>query len=201
MIKKQTNAFTIIEILVWILIFSMGIVSVFSLIISTLNINENNKNYIIAANLAKEQIELVRNIRDSNFKKVQIYNQINPSFDGDNRVVFELWKCYTIENDFSSSASFPVKVVPQNNCPEKWKFPPDSLSICIDSDNLYTHDCNWNEKIPFFKYIEILPVEYKDGSDVKTIENSFKVVSRVVRNSRWYREFEIVSIFTDFKRF
>ncbi|MDP2396470.1 MAG: hypothetical protein Q8M44_06510 [bacterium] len=38
-----------------------------------------NKNYIIAVNLANEQIELVRNIRDSNYKKIQKYNMINPS--------------------------------------------------------------------------------------------------------------------------
>jgi hypothetical protein len=59
----------------------MGIISVFSIIINTLNLNEYNKNYIIAANLAREQIELVRNIRDSNYEKIQIYNQINPNSD------------------------------------------------------------------------------------------------------------------------
>ncbi|MDR1945430.1 MAG: hypothetical protein LBQ59_05220 [Candidatus Peribacteria bacterium] len=57
----------------------MGIISVFSIIINTLNLNEYNKNYIIAAGLAREQIELVRNIRDSNYSKIQIYNQINPN--------------------------------------------------------------------------------------------------------------------------
>ncbi|MDR2411330.1 MAG: hypothetical protein LBD88_01710 [Candidatus Peribacteria bacterium] len=64
----------------------MGIISVFSIIINTLNLNEYNKNYIIAANLAREQIELVRNIRDSNYAKIQIYNQINPNSDNHSNV-------------------------------------------------------------------------------------------------------------------
>jgi len=64
----------------------MGILSVYSVIISTLNLNDYNKNYIIASNLAREQLELVRNIRDSNYKKIQIYNQINPSNDNHSNV-------------------------------------------------------------------------------------------------------------------
>ena len=40
--------------------------SVYSIIVSTLRVNDYNKNYIIASNLAREQIEQVRNIRDSN---------------------------------------------------------------------------------------------------------------------------------------
>jgi hypothetical protein len=43
-----------------------------------MNLNDYNKNYIVASNLAREQLELIRNIRDNNYKKVQIYNQINP---------------------------------------------------------------------------------------------------------------------------
>jgi len=48
------------------------------MIVTTLSLNDYNKNYIIASYLAREQLELVRNIRDSNYKKIQVYNQINP---------------------------------------------------------------------------------------------------------------------------
>jgi len=44
-----------------------------------MQVNDYNKNYIIASNLAREQIELVRNIRDANYKNIQNYNQINPN--------------------------------------------------------------------------------------------------------------------------
>jgi hypothetical protein len=84
---------------------------VYAIITSTLQINDYNENYIIASNLAREQIELVRNIRDSNYKKIQKYNQINPgSSDYDN--VFETGKKYKIENIYySTTASFPIQVI------------------------------------------------------------------------------------------
>jgi hypothetical protein len=41
--------------------------------------NDYNKNYIVTSNLAREQIELVRNIRDSNYQQLKKYNQINPA--------------------------------------------------------------------------------------------------------------------------
>jgi hypothetical protein len=52
-------------------------------------LNDYNKNYIIATNLAREQLELVRNIRDSNYKQIKKYNQINPS-NNDYENVFEI---------------------------------------------------------------------------------------------------------------
>jgi hypothetical protein len=46
---------------------------------SSLRINEYNKNYIIAVNLAREQVELLRNNRDYNYDKIQKYDQIKPA--------------------------------------------------------------------------------------------------------------------------
>ena len=45
---------------------------------STININTYNKNYTIASNLAREQIELIRNIRDTNYRKIQVWNMKEP---------------------------------------------------------------------------------------------------------------------------
>ncbi len=86
MINKNNKAFSILEVIVWIFIFTMWIISVYWVIVSTLKLNEYNKNYIIASHLAREQIELVRNIRDSNYKKIKKYNQIDLNTDDFNRV-------------------------------------------------------------------------------------------------------------------
>jgi hypothetical protein len=42
------------------------------------NINNYNKDFIIASNLAREQVELIRNIRDTNYKKFQKWNLLKP---------------------------------------------------------------------------------------------------------------------------
>jgi hypothetical protein len=46
---------------------------------STLRLNDYNKNYIIGVNLAREQLELMRNIRDSNYKVLKPYDLKNPT--------------------------------------------------------------------------------------------------------------------------
>lgn len=204
MIKINRSAFSIVEILVWMLIFTMWVVSVYSVIIKTLNLNDYNKNYIIASFLAREQIELVRNIRDSNYKKVQVYNQLNPS-TSNHLNIFELWKYYKIENDISYSNWFSVKI---NEITDFWEWVSElnwkmlNYELCLNNDNLYVHDCSLsNKKTIFFKYIKIDPIQYNDLSWLKTIDDWFKVTSKVIWYMKWYHEFEIVSIFTDYKRF
>lgn len=196
--------FSIIEIMIWIFIFSIGIVSVYSLIISTLELNDYNKNYIIAANLAREQVELVRNIRDSNYKKIQVYNQLNPS-DDNHTNTFDFWKYYKIENTFSTNSNiFPVRISEISDFWEwesevNWKM--QNYRLCIDDKNLYTFDCYWNEQTPFFRYIKIEKVEHWEEWSTESINDAFLVKSKVIWYSRGYKEFEINNIFTDFKRF
>lgn len=206
MINKNIKAFSILEVLVWILIFSMWIISVYSVIISTLNLNEYNKNFIIASHLAREQIELVRNIRDSNYEKIQAYNQINPNLE-DYDKLFEPEQYYKIENDFSPEASFPISVEKISDF-EEWEtylnLEMKNYQLCIN-DNLYAFcdnlDDDEGKKTQFYKYIRIEKVEYMEGAETKEIEKAFKVRSKVIWYKKWYHEFELISIFTDFKRY
>ena len=204
--NNNTNAFSIIEILVWIFIFSLWIASVYAIIISTLRLNYYNENYIIAVNLAREQTELVRNIRDSNYNQIQIYNKINPSLSN-NSDIFEYNKKYTIENNYNSAANFPIKIVDISNWFEEWEAnllwsSMKSYNLCLDSKNRYTYDCSspGNKKTIFYKYISIEKVIYDDWNGVKEIENSFIVKSKVIWYKKWYNEFELKSIIADWKR-
>lgn len=72
------SAFSIIELMVGIFIFTLGLLSVYMVLMTSINANERNKNAIVASNLAREQIEILRNIRDTNYKKLQIWNQQDP---------------------------------------------------------------------------------------------------------------------------
>ncbi|MDD3144869.1 MAG: prepilin-type N-terminal cleavage/methylation domain-containing protein [Candidatus Gracilibacteria bacterium] len=202
--KKNKRAFSMIEILVGILIFTMGIISVYSIINTTLNLNDYNKNYIIASYLAREQVELVRNIRDSNYKKIQIYNQLNPSSDT-HTSLFEYGKYYKIENDFNLTNGFPISISEISNFGEgesELNNKMQNYRLCLTSDNIYTFDCSGtSDKTQFYKYIKIDKVEYNDGVNNKIIDDAFKVTSKVIWYMRGYHEFELNSIFTDFKRF
>ena len=206
MITTNKKAFSLIEILVWIFIFSIWIASVYAIISSTLRINNYNENYIIASNLAREQIEQIRNIRDSNYKKIQNYNQINPS-GTDYWVVFEFNKKYKIENNYSTTARFPIELTDITSWFEEWEGKLNWVSmrnynLCIDTNNRYSYDCSnpHNIKTQFYKYISIEKVKYNDSWALKEIDDSFLLKSKVIWYKKGYHEFEVKSIIADWKR-
>lgn len=204
--NKNNKAFSIIEVLIGILIFSLWMSWIYAIISSTLRINDFNENYIIASNLAREQLELVRNIRDSNYTVLKPYNLKNPNWtsflDTDK---FEYWKKYKIENDYSNTSLFPIKV---SNIVDFWEWKSEingkmqDFKLCLDDQNRYTYNCTtvWNKKTDFFKYISIEKVQYSSWWILETIDNSFLLKSKVIWNKRWYHEFEVKSIITDWKR-
>ena len=63
--KISKAGFSLIEVLVAMLVLSMGFAAVFSLMTINIRSSENAKNQIIASQLAQEGLELVRNLRDN----------------------------------------------------------------------------------------------------------------------------------------
>ena len=66
---KMTKGFTIMEAMVAIFIITTGIVGVSTLATQTISSAQISKDKLIAAYLAQEGIEIVRNIRDTNWLK------------------------------------------------------------------------------------------------------------------------------------
>lgn len=205
MINKLKNKLwlSIIEVLIWIFIFSMWLASVYVIISSSMKLNDYNKDYIIATALVKEQIELITNYRDSNYSKMQKYNQINTlAIDYNN--LFKIWSYYKIENDYSDSASFPILLEEITDFWEwegeiGWKM--QNYKLCLDTENRYTYNCSWdNEETSFFKYIYIDNVKYSSWWVDITVENAIKIKSKVIWYKRGYHEFDTDIILTDWKR-
>ncbi len=71
--------FTLIELLISITVFLIGIMAAFSLSLYNLNTSKDNANRVIAADLAREGIEIVRNIRDSNWLALEADVDSDPS--------------------------------------------------------------------------------------------------------------------------
>ena len=71
---QKKSAFTFIEVMIAIVIFSVGILTVMRLITDNLETMDQNNLKIQATLLAKEGIELVYNMRDANLKKELSWN-------------------------------------------------------------------------------------------------------------------------------
>lgn len=198
-LKSNKKGFSIIEILVGMFVFSMWIVSVYLVIHSIINMNDYNKNYIVTSNLAREQIELVRNIRDSNYQQLKKYNQINPA-NAEYDKVFEVWKSYIIENDYRGSADFPIRVTEITNLADK-----EMYRMCLDSKNRYTYTYGWTnpncvKELQYFSYVTVAPVEFIQWATTQTISDALKFTSKVEWHIRWKHNFKLPVIIADWKR-
>lgn len=198
--KKNTHWFSMIEVLVGIFIFSLWLTAIYILLLSTLKFNDYSKNSIIASNLAREWIEMVKNIRDGNYNTLYKWNKLPWN---DVSKVFSTGSYYTIENDYSTWASFPISMEKINDFWEgknELKGKMESYKLCLDSKQRYTHTCYLNTPTYFYRYITFEDVVYKDWGVINTIENALKLKSKVIWYSNGYHEIELNSIITDWQR-
>lgn len=204
--KKQQNNilwFSIIEVLIGIFVFSLGLVSIYALLVSSLNVNEYNKNAIIASNLAREQLEFFRNIRDTNYTNFTAWNQVNPEDSYSATNVFQEDKYYTLESDFSWLSNFPVVVNDITTWFESWENHLTSAGmqkyrLCLGVNNNYTYDCttSGHTRTTFYRYLFI----EKAQESWVDIDDSYRVTSKVIWYKRWYHEYDIKTVVSDWRR-
>lgn len=60
-------------------VFTLGLISIYSMLVASLRVDASNKNGAIALNLAREQLEMVKNIRDSNYESLRKWSYISES--------------------------------------------------------------------------------------------------------------------------
>lgn len=150
MIKKVKikRGFTLIELVIGITLLTVGIVSVFSVALFSINLNQENMMKVQALELCREGMEIVRNIRDSNWKNnyppyhgTPIWGEsldtaktvlVSPSFE-DNIP----WIVRSI--DLSQKESYRVR------------------KLAKGESYVFTHA--EGEETPFYRYIEIVPLD------------------------------------------
>lgn len=213
--KNSTyTAFSIIEVMVGIFIFSLGLISIYALLVSSLRVSDYNKNAIIAGNLAREQIELVRNMRDTNYKKLQIWKQLNPveTYSASTQILWDTMSLsgsyYIVENDFDLSAPFTTRfdditstfVEWQHVLTDPWM---KQYQVCEDLINWRYVDCpdsidtSLYKETYFYKYLQV-----QEAKDIawNVIPDSFLLISKVIWYKRGYHEFDIKTLITDWRR-
>lgn len=203
--KIQKQAFTLVEIIVAIVVFLIGISGIYAIMQSTMYMNTYNKNYIIATNLAREQIELVRNIRDTNVARTQAYNVLKPltqDFDKEEELIkkIEPWT-YTITNNLSGDSSKELVDMEKKTklTDEKDLSQMSDYKVCRDKNTELYDYCgnisNSDDRIPtpFYKFIKIEEIKDKWGNAI----DGFKATSKVVWKGRTVHSFDIKAIFTD----
>lgn len=175
--KKNTNGFSILEIVIALNIVTVGLLGVFSLVIQNLQAQTINKDYLIASMLAQEGIELVRNVRDTNFLQEDQGNDWKNGIPSDTNTDIVHGGQYTINYDLE------IKSVAGG-------FADDSTRLYIDSGK-YSHANTSGLGIltPYRRLIEVY--DYGDyiqvGSNVIWSERGRKHEYKAVTNLyKWW---------------
>lgn len=186
--KKSCNilypkAFSIIEVMIGIFIFSLGLVAIYALLISSLNLSEYNRHAIVASQLAVEQIEIVRNIRDTNYKSLRAWNMLPSGW--------MLWAWYfTVENNFSGN-HIDIQALTSF---QEWKDVLDEMQsyrLCLSSTWVYSYACTWDAvETPYYRYLYLEEIS----------DESLRLTSKVIWYARGYHEYDITTLITDWRR-
>lgn len=154
-IKKISNnlGISILEVVVAILIITMGMIGVLSLVIQNVEAQYINKNVLMASGLAQEGLELVRNIRDLNW--LTPGNAWNQNIVGDG----------TYAMDYGGLTSVNMAV---NSIDEA------GARLYVNSNGLYTHTFSGNTPTNFYRLITVVnnpnyldvkcTIRWKDGT-------------------------------------
>ena len=73
--KRKSNGFTLLEIIIAIFFVTVGMGGAFTVIQKSFSILSLSGSRLVAANLAQEGIEVVRNIRDTNWLESEQYDK------------------------------------------------------------------------------------------------------------------------------
>lgn len=213
-IRHSRKGFTLLELIVGMTIFSLGITSIFLLLSQTMKSVTISRNEVVVANLLREQIELVRNIRDTNIIQAAKWDS------GINAWTFLIENNFTLDkktfdsngNVVTSPVSITQKLisdVTEVKDNEKLQAKFTATQLCYDTEKRYVH-CDSTAvsngaQTPtiFASYINIEPMKYtfngtdtpikKDGNDQWYIIDA----RVIVRDWSNYREYDARSAITD----
>lgn len=228
-VSPNRSGFTLIEVLIAILIFGLGLISAFVLSSTASSLSMRSKQEIIATNLLREQLELFKNIRDTNFLALRDFNSlrgVSPACSGDDckieygyssvgtRYSTALTPVSFTKNIFGGATGIPT-VGPGWNTPngiqahkalvsDESHKPKGSSAIryCQDSVGRYRLDCDASMKLtPYYGFVLVQPVLASGTSTAEfAVENAFKVSAYFATTEGGYREMSMSTIITDFKK-
>lgn len=144
---KYNNGFSILEITISIFIISMAFIGLMSLTGQNIQAQYTNENSLIASQLAQEGLELVRNIRDSNWISGQPHYYDNIYKDSDDTYIV----AYT-----------PIGAT---------DFGPDTIDdpgakLYINSSGNYDHDSS-GVPTPFYRLITVVTTAKNEYLEVE----------------------------------
>ena len=209
--RQSSSGFTLIELIIGMTIFSIGITGIYALLSNTMSSVGYSRDEIIVSWLLREEIDLVMNIRDTNLRNFIPWDSIHidsPSSD----TTFSSG-IYMIENELNSSNnsidptngrihSNTVKLVKLDPFPNDINLRWQKTQLRLDDKWRYIHSETSGTPTQFASYIIISPLTINGIEVKKNSKNQWWVIdARVIIKGKWpYREYDAKSMITDWMK-
>ncbi len=216
-LKHSRSGFTLIELIVGMTIFSIGMTAILALLSTTIDTATVSRQEIIVSNLLREQVELIKNVRNSNVRNFVPWDS---AFTGGANPWYIIPGSYIIENDYTSTG---IIYTPGTSIPEKspvyfdnvttllwgttnieWRF--NATKLYSDSAMRFTHTATATGT-SYASYIIISPLIVTGPLwmiEPKSLDGKnqwFLLDARVITKSRTgYREYDLKTVITDWKK-
>lgn len=208
---KNTSGFTLIELIIGMTIFSIGLAWIYALLQTTISNASYSRDEIIAASLITEQTNLVSNMRDTNVRNFIPWDSILLESPGTD-TQFSSWY-YLIENNFSTSGitinpltgyitKSNIKLSKIDSMPATLEAKWNLAQLRINNFGKYIHSTLQWEPTPFASYIIVSPLTV-DGVEVKkNNKNQWWIIDARVIVKRWtnIREYDAKTMITDWQK-
>lgn len=165
-LKTRFRGESLLEVVIAITVLTMVLTSVFGVLIQVSATNGNSINRVVALNLAREGIESVRNIRDTNWLKYSgdirakwlcLDTSVDPNACEGNVISSITEGRYRME--FSEAAGRYFLEAMPDAITEKEVLPGESFRLYQTAAGRISHEASSNEALPFYRQIQLTPEE------------------------------------------
>lgn len=192
--------------MVGIVIFTLGLLGAYLLIQSANEVSVRSRDEVIGANILREQAELLKNLRDTNWIALRNWNSIASAKDSSESDTTFTPGYYTIENDYRDGKSIRIRKLTdmtseKDSILKAIRSGAPAINLCRDTLGRLTHDCTANEKTSMASFLKVDPLETTDAANAKVIiDNAYKITAYFVTTDHTYREYTMSTILTDWKK-
>ncbi len=207
--------FTIVEVMVGILIFAFWLVGAYVLVQTALKVSLYSKQDIIATNLIREQLELIKNVRDTNWLALRDWRSLSwtllplETCGTDCRLESGAW--YRVENRFDLSVPIKIEKIPslgstqsdrKSHIAEFSNTPWSVLRRCLDEKKRYISCALWWQPTPYYTFLQVNDVRTIDSQWAPLLITGALEITAYLATFEWgnYREYSFSTLISDWKK-
>ncbi|HBB27055.1 TPA: hypothetical protein DCZ36_00975 [Candidatus Gracilibacteria bacterium] len=202
------KGFTILELMVGIVVFTLGFLGAYLLVDSASNASIRSRDEIIGANIMRGQIELLKNLRDTNWIQFRSWNSIELAKSSvETEKLLQPHNYYIIVNNFNIEKTIRIEKLSLSSLSketiiQEFQKNNSSIRLCIDNLGRYVHDCTGtNRKTNYVSFLFLEPLVTKNTlvNNNIPVDRAYKVTVFFVSLDKGYRLSNMSTIITDWK--